>query len=116
MCLISKQKRSLKKDRSDVASSGGESNSQTTPRRAPVHFCLAVAALFAMWLGAAIADAGPLDLPPSDFDIIDATEGMQVIGHGHYEVTPDGPWHATVFGEDRFNDGEYDIYYGQDVP
>jgi hypothetical protein len=108
MCLISKQKRSLKKDRSDIAS-GGEANSETPPRRDPVCLCLAVAALFAMWLGAAIADAAPFDLPPSDFDIIDATEGTQVIGHGHYEVIPDGARHATAFGEDRFNDGEYDI-------
>jgi hypothetical protein len=54
-------------------------------------FRLAVAAPFARWLGATIADAGPFDLPPSDFDIIDATESTQVIGHGHYEITPDGP-------------------------
>lgn len=107
MCWISKQKRSLTKDRSDVVS-GRESNSETVPRRASVHFCLAVAALFVVWLGAAMADAGSFDLPPSDFDIIDAAD-TQVIGHAHYEVTPDGPWHATAFGEDRFNDGEYDI-------
>jgi hypothetical protein len=108
MYLISKQNRSLKKDRSDVASSG-ESNFETASRRDPVHLCLAVAALFAVWLSAAITDAGPFDLPPSDFDIIDAAEGTQVIGHCHYEVTPDGAWHATAFGENRFNDGEYDI-------
>jgi len=107
MCLISKQKRSLKKDRSDVASSG-ESNSETAPRCDPVRLCLALAALVALWLGAAIADAGPFDFPPSDFNIMDA-DGTQVIGHGHYEVTPDGNEYATVFGEDRFNDGEYDV-------
>jgi len=74
-----------------------------------VHLGLAVAALFAVSLGAAMAAAGPFDLRPSDFAIIDAAEGTQVIGHGHYEVTPDGPSHATAFGEDHFNDGEYDI-------
>jgi hypothetical protein len=88
--------------------SSGEPDSETAPRRAPVHLGLAVAAFFAVWLGAAMADAGPFDLPPSDFDIIDAA-GTQVIGHGHYEVTPDGPSHAIALGEDRFNDGEYDI-------
>jgi hypothetical protein len=74
-----------------------------------VRFCLAIAMLFAMWLGAVMADAGPFDLPPTDFDIIDAAEGTQVIGHGHYEVTHDGAWHATALGEDRFDTGEYDI-------
>ena len=66
MCRISQQKRSRKKDRSDVASSG-ESNSQTPPREL-VPFCLAAAAPFVVWLIAAIADAGPFDLPPSDFE------------------------------------------------
>jgi len=34
---------------------------------------------------------------------------MHVIGHAHYEVTPDGNDYATAFGEDRFHDGEYDV-------
>ena len=109
MCLISKQKLGSKKDRSDVAGRGGGSSSEIAPRRPPVHLCLAAAAFLAVWLGAAIADAGPFDLPPSDFDIIDAAESTQVIGRGHYEVTPNDPRHATAFGEDRFNSGEYDI-------
>jgi hypothetical protein len=70
--------------------------------------CLALAAVAALWLSAAVAEAGPFDFPPSEFNIMDA-DGTQVIGHGHYEVTPDGHGHATVFREDRFNDGEYDI-------
>jgi len=40
-----------------------------------------------------------------DFNIIDA-DGTQVVGHGHYEVAPDGNGYETAFGEDRFNDGE----------
>ena len=63
---------------------------------------------FASWLSAVMAYAGPFDFPPADFNIMDA-DGTQVIGHGHYEVTPDGKGHETAFGEDRFNDGEYDI-------
>ncbi len=74
-----------------------------------MRLCLAIAALFTVWLGAAIADAGPFDLPPTDFEIIDAAKNNQVIGHGHYEVITDDPRHATAVGEDRFNDGEYDI-------
>jgi hypothetical protein len=109
MYPISKQKRPLKKDHSDVPSSSGESNFKTVPRHPPVYLFLAVAAFFAVLLGAALADAGPFDLPPSDFDIMDAAEGTQVIGHGHYEVTPNDPRHATAFGEDRFNNGEYDV-------
>jgi hypothetical protein len=108
MCLLSREKRSLNRDRPDVASSD-EFNPETAPHCDPVRLCLAVAALVALWLGAAIADAGPFDLPPSDFDIIDAAEGTQRIGHGHYEVSPDGHGNATAFGENRFNDGEYDV-------
>jgi hypothetical protein len=73
-----------------------------------MRLCLAVAALVAAWLGAAIAYAGPFDFPPSDFNIMNA-DGTQVIGHGHYEVTHDGNGYGTAFGEDRFNDGQYDI-------
>jgi len=53
-------------------------------------------------LSARIAYAGASDL---DFNIIDA-DGTQVVGHGHYEVAPDGNGYETAFGEDRFNDGE----------
>jgi hypothetical protein len=52
--------------------------------------------------------ARALDLPPSDFKILNA-DGTRVIGHGHYEVTPDGNGFATAFGEDRFDNGEYDV-------
>jgi hypothetical protein len=69
---------------------------------------LAVAALVALWLGAVIAYAGPFDFPPSDFNIMNADD-TQVIGHGHYEVRPDGKEYATALGEDRFDDGEYDL-------
>jgi len=88
--------------------SNGESNPEPAPRHDSVRFCLAVAPLVALWLGAAIAYAGAFDFPPSDFDIMDA-DGTQLIGHGHYEVAPDGDGYATAFGEDRFKDGEYDI-------
>jgi hypothetical protein len=88
--------------------SSSESNPEPAPRRDPMRLCLAAAALVALWLAAAIAYAGPFDFPPSDFNILNA-DGTQVIGHGHYEVTPDGNEYATVFGEDRFNDGEYDV-------
>jgi hypothetical protein len=71
-------------------------------------FCLAVVALTGLWLGAAIAFAGAFDVPPSDFNIMNA-DGTQVIGHGHYQVTSDGNQYATAFGEDRFNDGQYDV-------
>jgi hypothetical protein len=74
----------------------------------PVQLCLAAAALVALWLSATMAYASPFDFPPSDFNIMDA-DGTQVIGHGHYEVTPDGKGYEIAFGEDRFNDGEYDI-------
>jgi len=107
MCLTSKQRRSLKKDRSDVASDV-QPNSESAPRRAPVRHCVAAAALVAWCLSAAIAYAGPFDFPPSDFNIMDAND-TQVIGHGHYEATPDGNGYETALGEDRFNDGEYDI-------
>jgi len=75
-------------------------------------FCLAVATLVALWLGATLAYAGPFDFPPSDFNIMKA-DGTLVIGHGHYEVTPDGSGYASAFGEDRFNDGEYDVERGK---
>ena len=81
---------------------------QPAPRCDPVRLCLAVAALLGLWLGAAIAYAGPFDFPPSDFNIMDVGD-TEVIGHGHYGVTPDGNGYATAFGEDRFNDGEYDV-------
>jgi hypothetical protein len=71
-------------------------------------FALPAAAAVALWLSARIAYAGVSDFPPSDFNIMDA-DGTQVVGHGHYEVTPDGNGYETAFGEDRFNDGEYDI-------
>jgi hypothetical protein len=86
----------------------GESNSEPAPRRDPVRLCLTAAALVALWLSATMAYASPFDFPPADFNIMDA-DGTQVIGHGHYEVTPDGNGYETAFGEDRFNDGEYDI-------
>jgi hypothetical protein len=79
-----------------------------SPRHDLVWLCLVIAAVVALWLSAAMAHAGPFDFPPSDFNIMDA-DGVQVIGHGHYEVTPDGKGYETAFGEDRFNDGEYDI-------
>lgn len=88
--------------------SSGESNPESAPRRASVRHCLAAAALVALCLSAAIAYAGPFDFPPSDFNIMDA-DGTQVIGHGHYEVRPDGNGYETALGEDHFNDGEYDI-------
>ena len=72
-----------------------------------MRLCLAAAALVALCLSAAMAYAGPFDFRPSDFNIMDA-DGTQVIGHGHYEVTPDGKGYEIAFGEDRFN-GEYDI-------
>jgi hypothetical protein len=36
-------------------------------------------------------------------------DGTQVIGHGHYEITPDGDGYASALGEGRFNNGEYDM-------
>jgi hypothetical protein len=88
--------------------SSSESNPEPARRCDPMRLCLTVVALIALWLGAAIAYAGPFDLPPSDFNIMNA-DGTQVIGHGHYQVTSDGDEYATAFGEDRFNDGEYDV-------
>ena len=85
----------------------GESNPEPAWRHDAVQLCLAAAALVA-WLAAAIAYAGPFDVPPSDFNIMDV-ESTQMIGHGHYEVTPDGNGYATAVGEDRFNNGEYDV-------
>jgi hypothetical protein len=88
--------------------SSGKSGSKAAPHCHPVRPSLAVPPFVALWLGTAIAYAGPFDIPPSDFSIMDA-DGKQVIGHAHYEVTPDGTSHVTAFGEDRFNDGEYDV-------
>ena len=86
----------------------GESNHESGSRCDPVRLSLAVAAFLALRLGAGIACAGPFDFPPSDFEIMNA-DGTQVIGHGHYEVTPNGNGYAAALGEDRFKDGEYDI-------
>ena len=62
----------------------------------------------ALWLGGAIAYASPSKFASSDFNIMNA-DGTQLIGHGHYEVTSDGNEYVNAFGEDRFNDAEYDI-------
>lgn len=69
---------------------------------------LAVPWVFGLWLSAAIAYASTVEFPPSDFKIMDA-DGTQVIGHGHYEVSRGSNGYATAFGEDHFNNGEYDI-------
>jgi hypothetical protein len=53
-----------------------------------VHFCLAVATLFAVWLGAAMADADPFDLPLSDFDIRYCLE--ITVPYGNVLAYPDG--------------------------
>ncbi len=87
--------------------SSGKSNHESGSRLL-VWLCLAVAAVIELWLSTAIAYADPFDFPPSDFNILDA-DGTQMIGHGHYEITPDSGGYATVFGEDRFKNGEYDI-------
>lgn len=86
----------------------GESNHESGSRCDPVRLSLAVAAFITLRLGAGIACAGPFDFSPSDFEIMNA-DGTQVIGHGHYEVTPDGKGNATALGEDHFNDGQYDL-------
>jgi hypothetical protein len=88
--------------------SSGKSNPEPAPRHDLVWLCLAVAVVVEFWLSAAIAYADPFDFPPSDFKIMDA-DGTQVIGHGHYEITPDGDGYASALGEDRFNNGEYDM-------
>jgi hypothetical protein len=88
MCLISKQKRSIKKDPFDIknpltirrsglsanerAESSGKSNRELAPRHRPVRLCLAAAAFIALWFSATIAYAGPFDFSPSDFNIMDA--------------------------------------------
>ena len=72
-----------------------------------MRLCLAIAALVALWPGAAIASTGSFDFPPSNFNIMDA-DGTRVIGHAHYEVTRGSNGYATVLGENRFDDGEYD--------
>ena len=69
--------------------------------------CPAVVAVVELWLNAATAYADPFDLR-LDFNILDA-DGTQVIGHGHYEITPDSGGYATISGEDRFDNGEYDV-------
>jgi hypothetical protein len=69
---------------------------------------LAISSIAALWLSLARDYAGSFDFPPSDFTIMDS-EDTRMIGHGHYEVTFDGKGYATAFGEDRFNNGEYDI-------
>lgn len=70
--------------------------------------CLRLAAPVALWLSAAIVHANPFDFPPSSFNIMDAN-GTQMIGRAHYEVRSEGNGYVTAIGEDRFNDGEYDI-------
>ncbi len=72
-------------------------------RRLPI-----AALVIARWLCTPAAYAGSLDFPPSDFKIMDSGSA-RVIGHGHYEITRDGNGRATAFGEDRFDNGEYDI-------
>jgi hypothetical protein len=73
-----------------------------------VRLFLAISSIFAFSLSTAIAYADTFDFPASDFKIMDA-HGTQVIGHGHYEVSRGSNGYATAFGEDRFNDGEYDF-------
>jgi hypothetical protein len=86
----------------------GESNPKSAARCGLLRLCLAAAMLSGLCLSVARAYAGPFDFPPSDFNILDAN-GTHVIGHAHYEVTPNGNDYATAFGEDRFHDGEYDV-------
>jgi hypothetical protein len=83
-------------------------NHKAATRCRLLRLCRAAALLIGLLLGVTLAYAGPFDFPPSDFNILDA-DGTQVIGHAHYEVTPDGNDYATAFGEDRFNNGEYDV-------
>lgn len=85
-------------------------NTFPNPKRALIArgFSLAIVALAILRAGEVIGYADPLDFPVSDFNIMDA-DGEQVIGRGHYEITSDGNGDASVFGEDRFNNGEYDI-------
>lgn len=83
-------------------------NSYCLSRRRYMQFVIAAAAVATLWLSAALADAAAFDFPPSDFKILNAA-GTQVIGHGHYEIVPTNAGHATALGENRFNDGEYDI-------
>jgi hypothetical protein len=52
--------------------------------------------------------ARSINFPPSDFKILNQ-DGTRVIGHGHYEITPDKGKLANAVGEDRFARGEYDI-------
>ena len=89
-----------------------ESSSESNPGPAsccdPVRLCLAVAVLVSLWVPVAVTYAGPYDFPPSNFNIMNA-DGMQMIGHGHYEVTIDDNGYANAFGYDRFNNGEYDV-------
>jgi len=73
-----------------------------------MRLCLAVAMLVSLWVRVAVSYAGPYDFPPSNFNIMNA-DGTQMIGHGYYEVTPDGNGYVTVFGYDHFNNGEYDV-------
>lgn len=86
----------------------GKSSSELAPLGGRARLGLVAMALVALWLDTATTYAGPFDIPPSDFNIMDA-DGTRLIGRGHYEVTPDGKGYESAFGEDRFNDGEYDI-------
>ena len=69
---------------------------------------LIAAALALMIAPTRPALARDLGIPPSHFKILNE-EGTQIIGHGHYEIISNGDDRAAAFGENRFNNGEYDI-------
>src|SRR5689334_11663450 len=123
MCLTSKQRRSSKRDPYYLAklwSIGRRTEAPGINRRqqrrpnASLHLdgwarrVPAILPMSAFSLSAAIAYTGTFDFPASDFEIMNA-EGTQVIGHGYYEISRGSNGYATAFGEDHFNDGEFDI-------
>jgi hypothetical protein len=52
------------------------------------------------------ANAGALNFPPSDFDILSAESG-ELIGHGHY-IVDQSATSVMLHGESRYLNGEYD--------
>lgn len=57
---------------------------------------------------ARLAFAQNFAIPPTHFKILNKV-GAQVIGQGSYKIVSSGDKLATATGENRFNDGSYDI-------
>jgi hypothetical protein len=70
-------------------------------------FALAAIASLCWMLSPALATAGDLDFPQTDYTLR-SIDGSQVIGHAHFSATTDRQGLTTLSGDYRYLNGEYD--------